>query len=547
MVRNSAVVKAESTLDKTDSVVAALEALSARLGDDERSTVEQARSLLAELKELVTTLDGQLAAMRWLAQKQYRPKSEKVPEGQLALDLLGFLLSKKRDDAQGTESKPEDGAASEQPTGNRLGTARKKRKSKLHLLPVEVERKELSEEQRVCPDCGQVKTEFDHEPRRHLVYVPARLFIREEQLVQYVCRPCGQGIVMAEGTRKLIPGSPVSSSVLAHLTVSRVVDAMPIERTAKQWARHGAEIATQRLYDWNARATDEVAFTHKIAHRELLTCSLASFDDTPLLAKVAGHANGTQRGRLWLYLGDIDRVAYCEYTEDWKGCHPQKVLAGFKGHVQSDGYGGIAGLFRGHDPPTKVGCNDHGRRKFVEALKLGDKRASPVVALYGELYAVEADAKGLSHDERLVVRQARSVPLWAQLSDEVARLQRLGEPKSPLGKACTYFRRQYDALGAFLRNGMLPISNAHVERLLRAVALFRKNSLFVGSIEAGQRYAIQLTLAVNCALVGANHFEYFMGLYDRVAAGWPAARAAELMPRHWLAAQQNPEQAQLDI
>ena len=281
----------------------------------------------------------------------------------------------------------------------------------------------------VCPDCGQVKTEFDHEPRRHLVYVPARLFILEEQLVQYVCRPCGHGIVMAEGTPKLIPGSPVSSSVLAHLTVSRVVDAMPIERTAKQWARHGAEIATQRLYDWNARATDEVAFTHKIAHRELLTCSLASFDDTPLLAKVAGHANGTQRGRLWLYLGDVDRVAYCEYTEDWKGCHPQKVLAGFKGHVQSDGYGGIAGLFRGHDPPTKVGCNDHGRRKFVEALKLGDKRATPVVALYGELYAVEADAKGLSHDERLVVRQARSVPLWAKLSGEVARLEQLGEQR----------------------------------------------------------------------------------------------------------------------
>ena len=144
-------MKAESTLDKTDSVVAALEALSTRLADDERSTVEQARSLLAELKELVTTLDGQLAAMRWLAQKQYRPKTEKVPEGQLALDLLGFLLSKKRDDAQGTDSKPQDGDTPEQPKGDQPRTAREKRKSKLHLLPVKVERKELSEEERVCP------------------------------------------------------------------------------------------------------------------------------------------------------------------------------------------------------------------------------------------------------------------------------------------------------------------------------------------------------------------------------------------------------------
>ena len=33
----------------------------------------------------------------------------------------------------------------------------------------------------------------------------------------------------------------------------------------------------------------------------------------------------------------------------------------------------------------------------------------------------------------------------------------------------------------------IPISNAHVERLLRVVSTFRKNSLFVGSLEAGRR------------------------------------------------------------
>jgi transposase len=541
-------VKSASTLDKTESVVASLEALSSRLSDDERSTVEQARALLAELKELVTTLDGQLAAMRWLAQKQYRPKSDKVPEGQLALDLLGFLMSAKRGDTGDADPESDKPEETEHPSDEPLRrTQRKKRKSKLHLLPVTVERKEIPEAERVCPDCGQVKTEFDYEPCRHLVYVPARLYIREEHLVQYACRPCGNGVVIAQGTPKLIPGSPVSPSVLSHLTVSRIVDAMPLERTGKQWARHGAEIATQRLYDWNARAADEVAFTHPLARRELLSSALVSFDDTPLLAKVAGHPNGTQRGRLWLYLGDIDRIAYCEYTEDWKGCHPQKVLAGFRGPVQSDGYGGIAGLFRGHDPPAKVGCNDHSRRKFVDAVKLGDKRAAPIVSLFGELYAIEADAKSLSHDERLHVRQARSAPVWARLSEEVARHAPHVDAKSPLGKACTYFRRQHDALAAFLGNGMLPISNAHVERLLRAVALFRKNSLFVGSIEAGQRYAVQLTLAVNCTLAGANHFDYFNSLYGEVAAGWPASRAAELMPRAWLDAQKKPEQAQLDV
>jgi hypothetical protein len=114
--------------------------------------------------------------------------------------------------------------------------------------------------------------------------------------------------------------------------------------------------------------------------------------------------------------------------------------------------------------------------------------------------------------------------------------------KTSIAEGLPYFRRQSPALSAFLENGLLPISNAHVERLLRGVALFRKNSLFVGSLEAGERYAALLTLAVNCALCGANPFAYFTDLFDRLAAGWSNARAAELMPQAWLAAQQKAEQ-----
>jgi transposase len=90
-------------------------------------------------------------------------------------------------------------------------------------------------------------------------------------------------------------------------------------------------------------------------------------------------------------------------------------------------------------------------------------------------------------------------------------------------------------LRAFLDEGSLPISNAHVERLLRTVALYRNNSLFVGSPEAGPRYAALLTLALNCTLCGANPYAYFCDLFDRLASRWPAKRIGELMPRVWLA------------
>lgn len=533
-------MKPERALEESQSVIAALDAIRDKLAEDDRSAIEKAQSLLEEFKAIITTLDGQLAAMRWLAQKQFRPKTEKVAPGQLAMDLLGFMLEQNKAGEQPAENPSEEGPAVDAPARNKA--PRDKRKSNLHLLPVQVVDKTLPESERICETCSSVKKDFDFEPRRHLVYEPAKLFIREERLFKYACRCCANGVVMAAGTPKLIEGSNVSSSVLAHLVVSKVVDATPIERIGKQWARHGADIASSTMHDWFGRSAEEVAFLSPIARADVLRSPLVSFDDTPMPAKVAGHVNGTQRGRLWLYIGDLSRVAYCEFTPDWKGSHPTGVLAGYRGHLQSDGYGGIAGLFTGQDPPNKVGCNDHCRRKWVEALKLGDQRAARVVALYGELYAVERDAKNLTADERLRMRQARSVPLWAQLCDEVARLQTGAEPKSPLGKAITYFRRQNAPLSAFLSNGLLPISNAHVERLIRSVALFRKNSLFVGSLEAGKRYAALLTLAINCALCGANPFLYFTELFDRIADGWPAALAADLMPQVWLAAQQKTEQ-----
>jgi transposase len=523
---------ATHSLTQADDVIQALDALRTRWSTQpqadnaDHDVLQQATQLIEQLRELVSTLDGQLAAMRWLAQKQFRPKSEQVPDNQLALELLGFLMQPKaasEDSAEQTTPAKSDPEAKPEP--------RPKRKSKLQLLAVVQEDKRLEEKDRICPCCNAVQTEIGSEPRRHLIYEPARLYFREERLFKYACRKCNDGVVMAQGTPKLIEGSNVSSSMLAHLVVSKVVDAVPIERVGKQLARHGADFATSTLNDWFGRCGDEVLCLQPVAHQELLRSQMISLDDTPLPTKNAAALHGIMRGRLWLYLGDVSRIAYCEYSPDWKGTHPQRVLQGFSGPIQNDGYSGLHALFCARDAPTRVGCNDHARRKWVEALRCGDTRAERVLALYSALYAVERDAKPLNAADTLALRQARSLPLWAALRKEVDTLAELGERKSPLGKAVIYFQRQEPRLAAFLGNGILPISNAHVERLLRTVALFRKNSLVIGSPDAGPRYAALLTLALNCALRGVNPFEYFIQLFDRLAAGWPSKRLLELLPQ----------------
>jgi IS66 C-terminal element len=85
------------------------------------------------------------------------------------------------------------------------------------------------------------------------------------------------------------------------------------------------------------------------------------------------------------------------------------------------------------------------------------------------------------------------------------------------------------------------LSKTAIRKLLRLCAQLERPRflLFIGSLEAGPRYAALLSLMLECNLVGANPYDYLVDVIDKIAADWPAARAAELLPRAWLAARQT--------
>jgi transposase len=496
------------------------------------------RAIVDRALEHIATLNGHVGNLRWLANHPYRSKSERVEPGQLALEFVAHLL--------GEAAAPcsTGGSVTSLPSSATKPLPRTKRKSNIQAISRQKLDRHLTEENLRCPCCGEVRepTSFIENP--YLKYTPATVTLVTERVWQYACsQRCGDPAV-APATPKLIANSLCSSSLLSQLVISRVLDANPTERFGRQLARHGVELASSTLYDWFGRAGHEAELLLPHVQALLLGSDLVSLDDTPLLAKSREHLHGMQRGRLWLYVGDCDQVAFCQYSPDWKGAHPQRVLQGFTGHIQNDGYGGISPLFGPKASTVRVGCNDYARRRFVDAFKQGDHRVEAAVTIYNALYAVERELEARAGPEaRLQLRRDKSTPLWENLHREVTALERFGERKTPLAKALRYWQNQNAALRAFLDNGLLPISNAHVERLLRTVALYRKNSLYIGSPEAGPRYAALLTLALNCTLCGANPYDYFCDLFDRLALNWPAKRIAELMPRRWLADRQASQQA----
>jgi hypothetical protein len=103
---------------------------------------------------------------------------------------------------------------------------------------------------------------------------------------------------------------------------------------------------------------------------------------------------------------------------------------------------------------------------------------------------------------------------------------------SLLGTAISFTLKRKDALSHFLEHPEIPLSNNHVERVIRPVALGRKNWLFFWS-EVGAKYAaIAYTLIECCKMANVNPWEYLVDVLQRIDTH-PARDVHLLTPKNW--------------
>jgi transposase len=109
------------------------------------------------------------------------------------------------------------------------------------------------------------------------------------------------------------------------------------------------------------------------------------------------------------------------------------------------------------------------------------------------LYRIEADARPLSAEQRLLARQQRSRPLWEELHAWL-ELERTRVPDgSAIARAIDYSLNHWQALSRFLLDAEVPIDNNHLENQMRPWAMGRKAWLFIGSRLAGERAAVLMS------------------------------------------------------
>lgn len=229
-----------------------------------------------------------------------------------------------------------------------------------------------------------------------------------------------------------------------------------------------------------------------------------------------------------------DKAVIYDFAKSRAGENARRMLSAFEGTLVVDDYSGYKATFR-EGLVIEAGCWAHARRKFFEAYKLNHSGvAKHALDWIGRLYDIEREVKDLSEKERLSVRQARSKPLLIEFKAWLLGQRTLLVKADVTAKAMDYTLRRWNALLVHVDDARVPVDNNAVENVIRPIALGRKNWLFVGSEQAGERAAVLMSLIESAKLNGHDAWAYLKDVLTKLPT-WSNSRIEELLPYRWVA------------
>jgi hypothetical protein len=137
-------------------------------------------------------------------------------------------------------------------------------------------------------------------------------------------------------------------------------------------------------------------------------------------------------------------------------------------------------------------------------------------------------------DERKMLRGEKSIPQidlimsWCRDHQEKYDL-----PTDLLGKAIRYAMNQESYLRVYCTDGRLEIDNNAAERILRLIAIGRKNWLFYGSANGGKTGAVLHSILASAHRNGLNEYEYLLDVTNRLVDLKAEAEMFDLLPDRW--------------
>lgn len=307
------------------------------------------------------------------------------------------------------------------------------------------------------------------------------------------------------------------TTLLAAIMVDKYVFHMPLHRQLKRFIQMGVHISPSTVDSWMSLSYNLLRPLYAALKLEVMKSFYLQTDESPIHVRDHEKKGKLHLGYMWVYHPVLIKAVLFNYQKGRSQIAPKEMLTDFKGFLQTDGYD-VYDFYGEKEDITHLGCWAHARRYFEKALGNDPERATEVLKMIQQLYAVEREARenNMSHEQRHELRLKKSLPVLNDIGNHVFTHVKTALPKSPIGKAYTYCFNQWDKLMNYLKEGFLEIDNNLVENAIRPLTLGRKNYLFAGS-HNGARYAEMFySFFATCAKNNINYYDWLLYVMENI-------------------------------
>ena len=386
---------------------------------------------------------------------------------------------------------------------------------------------DISEEEKICQECGTKLTKIGESKTIKLVYVPAKLIKQIHVYPKYKCEKCENESIKTkiyESPYELaFPKTMVDSSIVSRIIVEKYLKYVPLYRQEKFYQNNGLDISRINLSNWVLSTKQYLKPLFDLMHRDVLQNDIVLMDETTLNVLESEKS----QNYVWILRTskfDIPTILYF-YKESREHHNANDILTGFKGHfIQSDGYEAYQKI----DGVTDVCCWEHAKRRFTNILKVTDKNntykimnsyCNTAIDYINKLYKIEKELRKskASIKEIFDTRKEKSIPIINEYFKWLKSIDDIFPKSSKMYDAVHYSLNHEELLKNYCLDGRLEVDNNSSERAAKSLILGRKNFLFCVS-EVGAEVSTIIYSIVETAIANQlNVNEYLIYVFNNMA------------------------------
>lgn len=300
---------------------------------DYKKLYEEALLTISEKEEIISDQQFELDKLR---RHLFGFRSEKRPSN-LGDDQLGLF-------ELGTTRSVQEELSGSIPVAEKPAPKKRAKGTGRMSLPEELRREEVviepSESTEGCVRIGEEVTEV-------LEVVPASFYVKRYIRPKYA-RPNGEGIIIGTLPDRVIEKGIPSESVIAQMTVDKYVYGMPLHRQIDKYTKMGVRIPASSASDWIMKGWDHLRPLWELLRLIVVSHKYLQVDETPIKVLDRDHKNNIHQGYMWLYHAPVDRLVLFDYQKGRDQSGPGKMLADFRGIIQTDGFTVYDSLYGNH-------------------------------------------------------------------------------------------------------------------------------------------------------------------------------------------------------